>query len=79
MAGWMVTSPHGPLPVASWACLRCSEGSGGQQFVGIGAELPTADSFRDAAAEHLRATGHQVMFWRGTAEDLHPMATEPVR
>jgi hypothetical protein len=66
-----VTSPFGPQPVASWRCETCDCGSG-EQF----RDRPTGGTeFRDAAAEHLRLTGHAVSFYRGTREDLIPLRT----
>jgi hypothetical protein len=70
MSGWEVTST-GPAQMASWLCEPCDAGSG-VQFTGPG----EADQLRQEAADHLRLTGHQVSFARGTIEILNPLATQ---
>jgi len=71
---WLVTTPHGPLLVASWTCLHCPQAGDGRP-----AELTragrAADQTRAEAAMHVRQYGHEVIFRRGTAELLLPLAT----
>jgi hypothetical protein len=69
-----VTSPRGPLPVASWSCRTCTAGSG-ELYRHTEAAADGSD-VRDAAMAHLRAGGHPVTYRKGTVEDLEPMATE---
>jgi len=70
---YLVSSPYGPLTVASWSCTRCPAGDGEAH------REPGDDggAVRDRAAAHLARTGHGVTFRRGTAEMLVPVATEP--
>lgn len=68
---WLATSPHGPLPNASWICADCPARSEGDPQ---GADR---DMMRAGAKAHLEATGHRVSVARGTMEILYPMATVP--
>ena len=72
---WLPTSPHGPLPVASWQCLSpdCPMGFA-EAFTGITGH--TSDEIRVRAVTHVTERGHPVIFRRGTAETIEPLATE---
>jgi hypothetical protein len=67
-----VTSPHGPLRVASWRCEPCAWGSG------MVYRDPDDDgsNVRAAAVDHARRNGcTQVQVFKGTLETITALST----
>jgi len=75
VASWEVAAPAGCLPEARWWCHVCGVGTD-WTHVGSGDRLPSAEDLRTAAVEHVRKTGHRVLFRRGTSEEFTALATE---
>jgi len=65
-------TPYGRLPFARWQCQECDA-------YGHSTAPGAADAFRELAASHVRSTGHQVDYQRGTTEMIVPLATEAPR
>lgn len=68
---WAV-SPQPRTPFSHWACEVCSDAGGA-------ADTSLAEVVRSEGARHVVATGHRVIFTRGTEETLLPLATAVTR
>jgi hypothetical protein len=71
MPDYEVVMPN-PLPFARWNCYRCPAGSG----TVYRAPGSAGDGTRDEAYAHMRRTGHEAYYERGTREELRILNTD---
>lgn len=68
---WEVTVPYGVCLMAGWHCTTCRAAG----LPALRAPYDNGGKIREAAAAHLRSTGHSVLFMRGTQELMVALAT----